>query len=144
MEAPRSNGLTSQPNVLPLIDILLVLIIAAMLPWLIPSWRVDVQVPVPATPTPGPRPAAKDLVLTIAPGPAYRLNGQAIARDSLVPELTKVFAGRPEKILFIDAARSVRYQDVFWVYGAVRSAGVTVTAIIPPGARGGAISSGAP
>jgi biopolymer transport protein ExbD len=54
-----------------------------------------------------------------------------------------VFSGRPEKILFIDAARSVRYQDVFWVYGAVRSAGVTVTALIPPGARGREVSSGA-
>lgn len=144
MEAPRSNGLTSQPNVLPLIDILLVLIIAAMLPRLVPNWRVDVQVPVPAAPTPGPDVAPRELVLSIAPGPLYHLNGQAIARDSLVSALAAVFSGRPEKVLFIDDARSVRYQDVFWVYGAVRSAGVTVTAIIPPGARRGAISSGAP
>ena len=144
MEDQRPNGLTREPNVLPLIDILLVLIIAAMLPWLVPNWRVDVQVPVPAAPTRGPRPAETELVLTIAPGPAYRLNGQVIARDSLVPELTKVFSGRPQKVLFIDAARTVRYQDVFWVYGAVRSAGVTVTAIIPSSARGRALSSAAP
>ena len=54
MEAPRSTGLNRELNVLPLIDILLVLIIAAMLPRLYPDWRVDVQVPLPADiPTPG-------------------------------------------------------------------------------------------
>ncbi len=144
MEIPRSSGLNREPNVLPLIDILLVLIIAAMLPRLYPTWRVDVQVPVPAaTLTPGPSVAPRELVLSIAPGPAYTLNGQPIARDSLVPELAKVFSGRPEKILFIDAARTVRYQDVFWVYGAVRGAGVTVTAIIPSGTRRRGLSSGA-
>ena len=145
MEAPRSTGLNREPNVLPLIDILLVLIIAAMLPRLYPNWRVDVQVPPPAeTPLTGPVVAPRELVLTIGPGPVYAVNGQPIARDSLVPELAKVFAGRPEKILFIDAARTVRYQDVFWVYCAVRSAGVTVTAIIPAGTRGRRLSSGAP
>lgn len=143
MEAQRSNGLTREPNVLPLIDILLVLIIAAMLPWLVPSWRVDVQLPVPAAPPRGPEADTQELVLTIAPGPVYHLNGRSIARDSLISELATVFSGRPEKILFIDAARTVRYQDVFWVYGAVRSAGVTVTAIIPPGPRARAISSAA-
>jgi biopolymer transport protein ExbD len=127
MDAPRPSGLTREPNVLPLIDILLVLIIAAMLPWLIPQWRVDVQVPVPADqPTAGERAPSAELVLSIAQGPSYRLNGHAIARDSLVAALAAVYADRPEKILFIDAARSVPYRDVFWVYGAVRGAGVKV------------------
>lgn len=143
MEAPRSTGLNREPNVLPLIDILLVLIIAAMLPWLYPNWRVDVQVPVPAD-APAPSVATREIVLTIGPGPVYTVNGQFIARDSLVPALAKVFSGRPEKILFIDAARTVGYQDVFWVYGAVRSAGVTVTAIVPSGTRGRRLSSGVP
>jgi biopolymer transport protein ExbD len=136
MDAPRPSGLTREPNVLPLIDILLVLIIAAMLPWLIPQWRVDVQVPVPADqPTAGERAPSAELVLSIAQGPSYRLNGHAIARDSLVAALAAVYADRPEKILFIDAARSVPYRDVFWVYGAVRGAGVKVTALMPSGTR---------
>jgi biopolymer transport protein ExbD len=32
-------------------------------------------------------------------------------------------------VLFIEADKTLRYQDVFWVFGAVRSAGVTVTAV---------------
>ena len=135
MEAPRPSGLTREPNVLPLIDILLVLIIAAMLPWLIPQWRVDVQVPLPADAPAGERAPSAELVLSIAPGPSYSLNGHAIARDSLVAALAVVYEGRPEKILFIDAARTVPYRDVFWVYGAVRGAGVTVTALMPSGTR---------
>jgi len=135
MEAPRTNGLTREPNVLPLIDILLVLIIAAMLPWLIPQWRVDTQLPVPAESESGTPGESKELVLSITRGPTYTLNGQPIVRDSLVSSLAKVFEGRPDKILFIDGARDVRYQDVYWVYGAVRGAGVTVTALVPPETR---------
>lgn len=125
------GGLNREPNVVPMIDVLLVLIISAMLPFLFPHWRTDVQLPVPAA-SAGPADATVPLVLSIAPGPEYSLNGTPIARDRLVVDLSKVFDGRPEKILFIDADRSVRYQDVFWVYGAVRGAGVTVTAIVPP------------
>ncbi len=135
MESERSNGLTREPNVLPLIDILLVLIIAAMLPFMFPHWRIDTQLPVPASGSSAGPAESKDLVLSIAPGPAYSLNGQPIARDSLVSVLATVFDGRPEKVLFIDGARDVRYQDVYWVYGAVRSAGVTVTALMPPETR---------
>jgi biopolymer transport protein ExbD len=135
MEAERSNGLAREPNVLPLIDILLVLIIAAMLPFMFPHWRIDTQLPVPASESSSGPAESKDLVLSIARGPSYSLNGQPIARDSLVSALAKVFDGRPEKVLFIDGARDVRYQDVYWVYGAVRSAGVTVTALVPPETR---------
>jgi biopolymer transport protein ExbD len=50
-------------------------------------------------------------------------------------DLTRIYEGRPDKILFIDAARSLPYQDVFWLYGAVKGAGVEVTAIVPKETR---------
>jgi biopolymer transport protein ExbD len=63
------------------------------------------------------------------------VNGQAVPRGELVEFLAKIYDGRPEKVLFVDADRRVRYQDVYWAYGLVRSAGVTVTAIVPPATR---------
>lgn len=141
MDDSCSPGLTRDINVLPLIDILLVLLIAAML-GLLPHWMTEVQLPQPAEqPSRGQPQESTELVLSIAPGPNYVLNGRAIARDRLVEELTGIYAGRPDKTLFLDASRTVRYQDVFWVFGAVRGAGVTVTAIVPPGTRGRGTSS---
>jgi len=129
------GGLNREPNVVPMIDILLVLLITAIL-GLLPKWKTDIVLPVPApAPTTDVPVKVTQLVLSIAPGPVYSLNGQAIPRERLIPELAKVYEGRPDKTLFIDADRSLKYQEVFWIYGAVRSAGVTVTAIVPPGTR---------
>lgn len=129
------GGLASEPNVVPMIDILLVLLIAAIL-WALPKeqWKAELPLPVPAT-TPGERASAPNIVLRVDPGPSYSVNGRAIAPAALLPELARIYDGRPEKILFIDGARSVSYQDVFWVYGAVRDAGIRVTAIVPADTR---------
>ena len=131
MQATELGGLNREPNVVPMIDILLVLLISAIL-GMLPGWKVDVLLPQPADQS-GPAVTTAQIVLSIAPGPTYRVNGQAVPREELVAFLTKVYEGRPEKVLFIDANRSVRYQDVYWAYGLVRSAGVTVTAIVPLG-----------
>lgn len=133
MQTTELGGLNREPNVVPMIDILLVLLISAIL-GMLPGWKVEVLLPQPVD-QPGPKVTAAEIVLSIAPGPTYTVNGQAVPRGELVPFLTKVYDGRPEKVLFIDADRSVRYQDVYWVYGLVRSAGVTATAIVPPDTR---------
>ncbi len=133
---PMGGGrLASEPNVVPMIDILLVLLIAAIL-WALPKeqWKVELPLPVPAT-TPGEHSSGPNIVLRVDPGPSYSVNGRAIAPAALLPELTRIYDGRPEKILFIDGARSVAYQDVFWIYGAVRDAGIRVTAIVPADTR---------
>jgi biopolymer transport protein ExbD len=46
-------------------------------------------------------------------------------------EIATVFAPRPEKILFVKASPTLRYQDVVHVFDQVRGAGVKVTAIVP-------------
>lgn len=123
------GGLAREPNVVPMIDILLVLLIAGIL-WSLPQWKTEVQLPVPAS-DPGPHVAAPSIVLSVRPGPEYAINNRPIARRALVAELTRIYADRPEKVLFIDGARDARYQEVFWVYGAVKDAGVRVSAIMP-------------
>jgi biopolymer transport protein ExbD len=121
------DGLNREPNVVPMIDILLVLLIAAIL-GLLPKWKTEIVLPVP---TPASEVSNNDesIVLQVAPGPHYAVNGRVIEAGQLIPELTKIYEGRPTKVLFIEADKTLRYQDVFWVFGAVRSAGVTVTAV---------------
>jgi biopolymer transport protein ExbD len=117
MKADATSGLQRDPNVIPMLDILLVLIIAAILG--LQQFTLDVQLPVAASA--GVEPGVP-LVLSIAKGPTCSLHGAAIPRERLIPELVEVFEVRPEKVLFIDGARDVSYQDVFYAYGAVRGA----------------------
>lgn len=129
----HGGGLHREPNVVPMIDILLVLLIAAIL-WSLPVLKTEVSLPVTKE-TDVPQLDVAKIVLSITPGPEYSVNGRPIPRGELVAELTRIYAGRPEKVLFIDGARTVPYQDVFWVFGAVKDAGVTTTAIVPPETR---------
>lgn len=127
MHTSTARGLTSEPNIIPMIDILLVLIISSMIPFLFPPQKLLLQLPQPA----GTSSAEAAIRLKIDPGPRYSVNGRSIEATRLVPELAAIFRDRPRKILFIDADRRVRYQDVFWAWGLVRGAGITVTAIVP-------------
>ena len=123
--------LTREPNVVPMIDVLLVLLIIFMIASASQRRALDLQLPQQSSGgASGP-----SIVLTVDPGPRYALNGTVIDASRLGAELTRAFRDRPEKILFIDGARTVAYQDVFWIYGAVRDAGIRVTAIVPAGTR---------
>jgi len=137
MQHADGKTLNREPNVVPMIDILLVLIISAMIPFLFPPWKAVVQLPVESS---GPSAPGTPIVLQIAKGPRYTVNGRAISSERLEAELAAIYRERNDKVLFVDAARDVSYQDVFWVFGLVRGAGVTVTAIMP-GTRRGATST---
>ena len=127
MQSTTAHGLNSEPNIIPMIDILLVLIISSMIPFLFPPQKVELQLPQPA----GSTSSSTAIRLKITPGPEYVINGRIIPRAHLVSELAAIYRDRPEKILFIEADRTVPYQDVFWAWGLVRSSGVSVTAVVP-------------
>lgn len=128
MNSSRSSGLNAEPNVIPMIDVMLVLIVCFMVIKMMTGRLLELQLPQDSAEGPPGVP----LVLTVGPGPAYALNGSVIAPDRLGVELSAVYRDRPEKILFVNADRRVRYQDVIAVFDAVRGAGVRVTAIQPP------------
>jgi biopolymer transport protein ExbD len=75
------------------------------------------------------------MVLTVAAGPQYTLNGRRLAPDRLESELRSLFAGRTERILFVRGDRTMRYQEVIHAFDAARGAGIVVTAIAPESAR---------
>lgn len=125
--APHS-GLSSEPNVVPMIDVLLVLLIIFMIAHSQTRKAFDLQLPQEASHQ---SPSAS-IVLSVDPGPRYVLNGAPIARVRLSAELRQTFQDRPEKILFVRGAPSVRYQDVVLAFDAARGAGVRVTGLVPP------------
>ena len=68
-----ADGLKNEPNMTPMIDVLLVLLIIFMM--IIPMGRkaIDVQLPDP-TPVPNSKPDPNQIVLEVLPGPTFQIN----------------------------------------------------------------------
>lgn len=137
MATGGDKGLTNEPNVTPMIDVLLVLLIIFMM--IIPLSRkaIDVQLPDP-TPTKEPPNQKNDqIVLEILPGPVYQVNKKVIEKDQLGRYLTDTYSPRPEKIIFIKGDPEVTYQDVIFGLDQARGAGVKVFGVTPKPAEAG-------
>ena len=126
-------SMVNEPNVVPMIDVLLVLLIIFMLVSVETVRRAfELQLPQPVQ---GSGPPSVPMVLTVAAGPRYTLNGTRLAPDRLESELRSLFAGRTERVLFVKGDRTMRYQEVIHAFDAARGAGIGVTAIVPETAR---------
>ena len=124
----RTFPMVTEPNVVPMIDVLLVLLIIFMLVVVVPDRRAfDLVLPELAGASTG----APSIVLTVAEGPRYSLNGQQLAAGNLEGALREAFRDRGERIVFVEGERTLSYQSVVRAFDAARGAGVTVTAIVP-------------
>jgi len=131
-----ARGLTNEPNVTPMIDVLLVLLIIFMM--VIPMSRraIDLQLPDPnpvATPQ---NVQSQQIVLEVMPGEQFAINKKAIPKASLFNELKSIYEGRPEKIIFIKGDPKVKYQEVIWAMDQARGAGVLVIGAAPKDKEG--------
>ena len=138
MSVGKGGGFNSEPNMVPMIDILLVLLIIFMM--IIPMGRkaFDVQLPDPTAEKPPPNQKVNQIVLEVNPGEQYLINKAPVAKSELYKELKKIYDPRPEKILFIKGDPEVVYQDVIFGMDQARGAGVKVIGATPrtaPGAK---------
>jgi biopolymer transport protein ExbD len=125
------GGLTNEPNVVPMIDILLVLLIIFMLMQPMLRKAIDLQLP---DPTPQPTTTTtppNQIVLEIGPNGEYLINKQAVPRDRLGARLKEIYDPRPEKIIFLKADGKNIYQDVIEAMDVARGSGVKVIGIPP-------------
>jgi biopolymer transport protein ExbD len=116
-------------NVLPLIDVLLVLIIVCFLLLRGLSF-IPAQLPAPAAEatadtSPGP------IVLALREDGTCEIDGQPIPAGQLDTQLRAIYDDRPAKVLFIDAAANRSYQEVVRAMDVARGAGVQVLALVP-------------
>lgn len=122
-------SLNREPNVIPMIDILLVLLIAFIVDVVHGQNKLDIQLPVP---TEEAGVAAPPIVLEVEPGPTYRLNSTEVPVAQLSARISEVFEGRPTKVLFVKGSPSVTYQQVITAFDVARGAGVRVSGVVLP------------
>jgi biopolymer transport protein TolR len=126
-----ANRLQNEPNVTPMIDVLLVLLIIFML--VVPMSRkaIDLQLPDPTEQQSSAQPPPQ-IVLEVLPGEKYLVNKEPIPKDKLGARLKEIYDPRPEKIIFVKGApKNVKYSDVIYAMDVARGAGVKVIGVSP-------------
>ena len=130
MSAGQSGRLTNEPNVTPMIDVLLVLLIIFML--VVPMSRkaIDLQLPDPSEQQQSSNPPPQ-IVLEVLPGNKFAVNKEPLTRANLATRLKEIYDGRPEKIIFVKGDPKVKYSDVIYAMDVARGAGVKVIGVSP-------------
>ena len=131
MSVGGGGGLTSEPNVVPMIDIMLVLLIIFMIMQPLVRKAIDLQIPTP-NPTVMPANSKSDqIVLEVFPEGKLAINKQDVSKEQLAEKLKEIYDPRPEKVLFIKGDPKVLYQDIIWTMDVSRGSGVKVIGIPP-------------
>jgi biopolymer transport protein TolR len=120
----------SEPNVVPMIDIMLVLLIIFMI--VTPLIAAGFKATLPKGKNLDPRPEGdNEVVLGIDQAGNYFLNGRPIPGGSLEDQLRSQFQSRTEdKVLYFKADNQLRYGKVQEAVETARRAGVRVMAAI--------------
>jgi biopolymer transport protein TolR len=130
MSTGGGGGLTSEPNMTPMIDVLLVLLIIFML--IVPMARkaIDLQLPDP-TPQQASAPDPNQIVLEISADGSYMINKGVVPKADLDSRIHSIYDPRPDKIIFVKGDPKAKYQDVIEAIDVVRGAGVKVIGVTP-------------
>ena len=120
----------AEPNVIPMIDIMLVLLIIFMIT--VPALAAGFQAVPPEGVNLRPHPEEdSDQVLGIDASGNYYLNKQPIRSDDLAPALRRIYDARTvDKILFIKAHRDLQYQAVLDAIDVASKNGVRVVGAV--------------
>jgi biopolymer transport protein TolR len=131
------TSVKSEPNVVPMIDIMLVLLIIFMI--VTPLIAAGFKATLPKGKNLDPRPEGdNEVVLGIDQAGRYFLNQRPIAAGALEDQLRSVFAARTEdKILYFKADNQLKYGQVQEAVETARRAGVRVMAAITEPKSGG-------
>jgi biopolymer transport protein ExbD len=131
MEVGTKGNSMATMNVVPLIDILLVLIIIFMVITPLTPRGLDTQIPQPAKLDPeNLRPPMKTIVVQVLDTGKLKINEEDATWDSLGARLNNVFKERSEKVAFVQGEDAVRFSEVARAIDVMRSSGVEKVGLI--------------
>jgi biopolymer transport protein ExbD len=139
MSTGGGGGVKAEPNVTPLVDVMLVLLIIFMV--IIPTLTSGLNAAPPQGINLKKHPEEEgDQLLGIDRKGQYYLNRQPIRNETLYDQLKRIYDARTEdKILYIRADKNLEYSKVQDAVDIAAKAGVRVTGLISeqlPGSEG--------
>jgi biopolymer transport protein ExbD len=115
-------------NVVPFIDVMLVLLIIFMVA--APLATVDVPVELPASSAAPQQRPPKPVYVTVKADGSLAIGDNPITRDALAAAVSSATAGDKEQRIFLRGDRAVPYGEVMGVMNALRDAGYLKVALV--------------
>jgi biopolymer transport protein TolR len=137
MTTGGGGGYSSDINMTPMIDILLVLLIIFMVIVPVTPKGLDALVPQPPkNPEKQSQPNDRTIVVQVlhVPGgtPQYKINETPYAKGDLLPRLTEIYANRAERIMFVKGDDDLNFAYVAEVIDIGRAANVDHIGLMTP------------
>ena len=135
----QGGGPTSDMNVTPLIDVLLVLLIIFMVITPLTPHGLNTLVPQPPPPNQPPPPPNQDpnVVIEIMKDQSLQINNQPVKEIDLTTRLEDIFKTRATKVVFVKGDPDVDYRYVAQAIDDAKGAGLDKVGIMTPKVEAG-------
>jgi biopolymer transport protein TolR len=126
-----NRGIVAEMNVVPLIDVLLVLLVIFMI---IPHHQTGLRAEIPQLATDSAPPSAEPniVVIRVLDGGSLKINEQPVTWNSLRGRLDEVFSRRADRTAFVSGDSGVEFQVVAKVIDVMDAAGISSVGLLTP------------
>jgi biopolymer transport protein TolR len=132
MVVGSKKGALADMNVVPLIDILLVLLIIFMVINPNKPKGLDALVPQPARPDISSTGPVNPVVVQVLQDGRLKINEESFSWDALGPRLPEIFKARAERVAFIKGDEGVPFEVIARAIDLMRSANIDHVGLMTP------------